>query len=162
MFLCWFGKKCESLWERRVFGSVLIRVKQGIWLTMEFSLCFGATESDTQDQWLISKPLFEKCLSWCRFGGEKSILLWPQHMLGVASVLVVLKAWKDYWLESSRAMTTSLQVPIKFTLMATIMVYKKNIEREQGTKDLIREEKLNDCSAQRTLDWVVIVCQRKH
>lgn len=43
-----------------------------------------------------------------------------------------------------------LQVPIKFTLMATIMVYKKSIELEQGTKDLIREEKLNDCSAQRT------------
>lgn len=50
------------------------------------------------------------------------------------------------------AMTMSLQVPIKFTLMATIMVYKKSIELEQGTKDLIREEKLNDCSAQRTLD----------
>lgn len=27
-----------------------------------------------------------------------------------------------------------------FTLMATIMVYKKSIELEQGTKDLIREE----------------------
>lgn len=49
-------------------------------------------------------------------------------------------------------MTMSLQVPIKFTLMATIMVYKKSIELEQGTKDLVREEKLNDCSAQRTLD----------
>lgn len=46
--------------------------------------------------------------------------------------------------------------------MATIMVYKKSIELEQDTKDLIREEKLNDCSAQRTLNWVVIVCQRKH
>lgn len=50
-------------------------------------------------------------------------------------------------------MTMSLQVPIKFTLMATIIVYKKSIELEQGTKDLIREEKkLNDCSAQRALN----------
>lgn len=36
--------------------------------------------------------------------------------------------------------------------MATIMVYKKSIELEQDTKDLIREEKLNDCSAQRALN----------
>lgn len=46
--------------------------------------------------------------------------------------------------------------------MATIMVNKKSIELEQDTKDLIREEKLNDCTAQRTLNWVVIVCQIKH
>lgn len=49
-------------------------------------------------------------------------------------------------------MTMSLQVPIKFTLMATIMANKKSIELEQDTKDLIREEKLNDCTAQRTLN----------
>lgn len=49
-------------------------------------------------------------------------------------------------------MTMSLQVPIKFTLMATIMVNKKSIELEQDTKDLIREEKLNDCTAQRTFN----------
>lgn len=49
-------------------------------------------------------------------------------------------------------MTISLQVPIKFTLTATIMVNKKSIEVEQDTKDLIREEKLNDCSARRTLN----------
>lgn len=54
--------------------------------------------------------------------------------------------WKDL------VMTMSLQVPIKFTLMATIMVNKKSIELEQDTKDLIREEKLNDCTAQRTLN----------
>lgn len=49
-------------------------------------------------------------------------------------------------------MAMSLQVPIKFTLMATIMANKKSIELEQDTKDLIREEKLNDCTAQRTLN----------
>lgn len=42
------------------------------------------------------------------------------------------------------------------------MANKKSIELEQDTKDLIREEKLNDCTAQRTLNWVVIVCQIKH
>lgn len=42
------------------------------------------------------------------------------------------------------------------------MVNKKRIELEQDTKDLIGEEKLNDCTAQRTLNWVVIVCQIKH
>lgn len=57
-----------------------------------------------------------------------------------------LVAWK------AQVMTISLQVPIKFTLMATIMVNKKSIEVEQDTKDLIREEKLNDCSARRTLN----------
>lgn len=57
-----------------------------------------------------------------------------------------LVTWKDL------VMTMSLQVPIKFTLMATIMVNKKSIELEQDTKDLIREEKLNDCTAQRTLN----------
>lgn len=57
-----------------------------------------------------------------------------------------LVAWK------ALVMTMSLQVPIKFTLTATIMVNKKSIELEQDTKDLIREEKLNDCSAQRTLN----------
>lgn len=57
-----------------------------------------------------------------------------------------LVAWK------AQVMTISLQVPIKFTLTATIMVNKKSIEVEQDTKDLIREEKLNDCSARRTLN----------
>lgn len=49
-----------------------------------------------------------------------------------------------------KALFISLQVPIKFMLTATIMVNKKGIEHD--TKDLIREENLNDCSAQRTLN----------
>jgi len=57
-----------------------------------------------------------------------------------------LVTWK------AQVMTMNFQVPIKFTLTATIMVNKKSAEVEQDTKDLIREEKLNDCSARRTLN----------
>lgn len=45
-----------------------------------------------------------------------------------------------------------LRVPIKFSLMTTLMVNKKSIELEQGTKGLVRVEQLNDCSTQRTLN----------